>query len=559
MITKIKKALLASICTILCIAEGVAQFPLYNTPAFPQSESVLWSHSYRDDYKTIGYPVEFLHTVAYDEEVVNPASTNVCTTDGRLYTIVNNTWNGFIISRFDREGLVTDKYFNIHTMQIDHAYSAWGLAATGDTLYIPAGQRLDSNDPKSSANQYNGTLSIIKLDPFTLDTLSIEPTWIQYLVNVGGQRGMTFDPMAGDFPYAEIVGQDTRTDTVIYTGTMDTLYKKVAINDTLAMTISNYIDSTRMCSPCDLSKSQIYFVDPCNDKRFVEAGADRYSIESGGNLSRFYWNINCDEAILHRVTYDSDGILIDQKEINLAPWLEDGGIPRQFYQVGDLYYGRTRTIYSSDSIKCGYMVFDQDLNVVVDKSDLMHNDNIISHMRMIPDSTGTVTIVAKLNLDEDLYVLRDDPWGELVEVDHLRNPDWTFAFIPNQIQRTPEGDLLLNFFGRVYENYNSFYYSYGGWYFTVLLDGGRLQTPVSTTMSSDTHPLRLYPNPTYDMVTLHNYQAGSTYHLLDLQGRHIKSGIVEPRISVQDVAPGIYTLLINDGYDTSAHRLMVQR
>jgi hypothetical protein len=89
-----------------------------------------------------------------------------------------------------------------------------------------------------------------------------------------------------------------------------------------------------------------------------------------------------------------------------------------------------------------------------------------------------------------------------------------------------------------------------------LVDGERIWSTVADTaecytiVSVEDHPtfghIRLYPNPTTDVLTIDmdGYQDIFSYDILSLTGAHIRKGMAYPgeQILVQDLAPGMYIL-----------------
>lgn len=56
--------------------------------------------------------------------------------------------------------------------------------------------------------------------------------------------------------------------------------------------------------------------------------------------------------------------------------------------------------------------------------------------------------------------------------------------------------------------------------------------------------IKLYPNPTYDLIFLEHLQTGEAYELLDASGRVLKQGVYEGGINVVDLAVGTYFIRV---------------
>ena len=66
-------------------------------------------------------------------------------------------------------------------------------------------------------------------------------------------------------------------------------------------------------------------------------------------------------------------------------------------------------------------------------------------------------------------------------------------------------------------------------------------TPTATRMSAPDLVLALVPNPAHEQVALPGWPAETQWSLVDAQGRRVRTG-QGTRLSLQDVAPGLYLL-----------------
>lgn len=92
----------------------------------------------------------------------------------------------------------------------------------------------------------------------------------------------------------------------------------------------------------------------------------------------------------------------------------------------------------------------------------------------------------------------------------------------------------------------------------------RYSAPVTVTLSNDEKqsPWRVYPNPVDDILTIQcSRPAPFEFSLQDLAGRRLQQGSCETAscaVSVKDLSPGIYILLLEGNGQVVRHRISVQ-
>jgi hypothetical protein len=85
-----------------------------------------------------------------------------------------------------------------------------------------------------------------------------------------------------------------------------------------------------------------------------------------------------------------------------------------------------------------------------------------------------------------------------------------------------------------------------------------LQWPTSTETIKD-FKTTVYPNPASDKVYINNLDGFQEYSILNMQGKVVKSGILnnyQNQINVETYASGMYFIMLQNGYKRHSVKLL---
>jgi hypothetical protein len=68
----------------------------------------------------------------------------------------------------------------------------------------------------------------------------------------------------------------------------------------------------------------------------------------------------------------------------------------------------------------------------------------------------------------------------------------------------------------------------------------------SSISDNDQNPVRIFPNPTRDVLHVENHEKTGFYTIFNLQGKSISKGTYEDKIDVRDLASGLFFIQLSD-------------